>query len=131
MVVVDNSATAMTGFQPHAGTGETATGSPAPVVDIERLCSSLGVRVETCDPFNLRTPRKSPGLDRQEGGVRVLISRRNAPWSRPRGKRPPTGSMWTRKSAWGVLRLCPALHRTFKCPGLIWNQEKANPRLTK
>ncbi|HEX7372898.1 MAG TPA: thiamine pyrophosphate-dependent enzyme, partial [Thermodesulfobacteriota bacterium] len=29
MVVLDNSATAMTGFQPHAGTGETATGSPA------------------------------------------------------------------------------------------------------
>ncbi|MCK7485216.1 MAG: thiamine pyrophosphate-dependent enzyme [Bacillus subtilis] len=38
LVVLDNSATAMTGFQPHAGTGETAVGSPAPAIDIAKIC---------------------------------------------------------------------------------------------
>ena len=36
-VIVDNSATAMTGFQPHPGVGRAATGDPAPIVDMEAV----------------------------------------------------------------------------------------------
>jgi indolepyruvate ferredoxin oxidoreductase alpha subunit len=126
MVVMDNSATAMTGFQPHAGTGETATGSPAPVVDIEKLCSSLGVRVETCDPFNLQdTTEKVLDLIGQEGGVRVLISRRKCALVQAKGEKAAykvhvNPEKCTGESC-GCARLCT---RIFKCPGLIWNQEK-------
>ena len=43
----------MTGFQPHPGTGQNAMGESAPVVSIEAVCRSLGIRVEVCDPYDL------------------------------------------------------------------------------
>jgi indolepyruvate ferredoxin oxidoreductase alpha subunit len=126
MVVLDNSATAMTGFQPHAGTGETATGSPAPRVDIEKLCSSLGVQVETCDPFDLEdTTEKVLDLVNQEGGVRVLISRRKCALVKAKGEKAAhkvhVDPEKCKGEVCGCARLCT---RIFKCPGLIWNQEK-------
>jgi len=51
MVILDNSATAMTGFQPHPGTGMTATGKQGKAVPIEDICRAFGIRVEICDPF--------------------------------------------------------------------------------
>jgi len=126
MVVLDNSATAMTGFQPHAGTGETATGSPAPIVDIENLCRALGIRVETCDPFNLQdTMEKVLNLISEEGGVRVLISRQKCALVKAKEEKAkykvhvePEKCLG---ESCGCARLCT---RIFKCPGLIWNKEK-------
>jgi indolepyruvate ferredoxin oxidoreductase alpha subunit len=131
MVVLDNSATAMTGFQPHAGTGETAMGSPAPVVDIEKLCSSLGVQVETCDPFDLQdTMGKVLDLVSQEGGVRVLISRRKCALVKAKGEKAtykvrvdPEKCMG---ESCGCARICT---RIFKCPGLIWDKEKGKSQV--
>ena len=77
LLVLDNRATAMTGFQPHPGIGETATGEKTPVVDIEAVCRAMGVRVEVTDPFDLNgTTKKLLDLMRDDGGVRVLISKR-------------------------------------------------------
>jgi len=73
MLVLDNSATAMTGFQPHPGTGRTATGDQAPVLDIEAICRALGARVETADPFDLEAASQRPGRPpdtHNETGVR-------------------------------------------------------------
>ncbi|NWF56247.1 MAG: 4Fe-4S binding protein [Syntrophaceae bacterium] len=131
LVVLDNSATAMTGFQPHAGTGETATGSPAPAVDIEKLCSSLGVRVETCDPFDLQgTTEKVLDLINQEGGVRVLISRRKCALVKAKGEKAAykvrVDAEKCKGEACGCARLCT---RIFKCPGLIWNQAKGKSEI--
>jgi indolepyruvate ferredoxin oxidoreductase alpha subunit len=56
MVVLDNSATAMTGFQPHPGTGQTATGEDAIAVRAEDVARACGVQfVEVVDPFDLPT----------------------------------------------------------------------------
>ncbi|NLE07645.1 MAG: indolepyruvate ferredoxin oxidoreductase subunit alpha, partial [Dehalococcoidales bacterium] len=44
MVIMDNSATAMTGFQPHPGTGETATGEESPKIKIEDVARACGVQ---------------------------------------------------------------------------------------
>lgn len=46
MLILDNAATAMTGFQPHPGSKVDAAGNPAYAVDIESICRSLGIRVE-------------------------------------------------------------------------------------
>ena len=43
----------MTGFQPHPGTGATATGEVATAIDIATVCRALGVSVEIADPFDL------------------------------------------------------------------------------
>ncbi len=77
MVVLDNSATAMTGFQPHPGTGYTATGEEAPSLKIEDIARACGVKfVEVIDPFDLKK-----AIDTLEKAIRfegpaVVISRR-------------------------------------------------------
>ena len=43
VVVLDNHTTAMTGGQPHPGTGRTVTGEPAAVIDIAGLARACGV----------------------------------------------------------------------------------------
>jgi len=53
LVVLDNSTTAMTGHQPHPGTGFSVTGEIAAKISIEGLLSSLGLTaVEVCDPLD-------------------------------------------------------------------------------
>lgn len=54
LVILDNRTTAMTGGQEHPGTGKTLMGSPAPELDLVRLCEAVGVEsVVRVDPLNL------------------------------------------------------------------------------
>jgi indolepyruvate ferredoxin oxidoreductase alpha subunit len=77
LLLLDNSATAMTGFQPHPGTGRTATGKEAPVLDLKRICESLGARVEVADPFDISaTTDAMLELLQDKQGVKVLILKR-------------------------------------------------------
>jgi indolepyruvate ferredoxin oxidoreductase alpha subunit len=55
VAILDNSATAMTGFQPHPGTGHTATGEETTTVKIEDIARACGVKfVEVSDPLDLQ-----------------------------------------------------------------------------
>ncbi len=55
LVVLDNSTTAMTGHQPHPGTGVTMMGDVVNKVSIEQILKGIGaVAVETVDPLNLK-----------------------------------------------------------------------------
>ncbi len=52
VVVLDNRTTAMTGHQPHPGTGLTGMQKEVPPLDIEEVCKGLGVKyVKTVEPF--------------------------------------------------------------------------------
>jgi indolepyruvate ferredoxin oxidoreductase alpha subunit len=54
VVVLDNSTTAMTGLQPHPGTGDTMMGELSPKIDIATVLRGIGVgHVEKCDPMKL------------------------------------------------------------------------------
>jgi indolepyruvate ferredoxin oxidoreductase alpha subunit len=54
VVVLDNATTAMTGLQPHPGTGDTMMGEISTKVDIATVLRGLGVpHVEKCDPLQL------------------------------------------------------------------------------
>lgn len=69
IAVLDNSATAMTGHQPHPGTGLTGMQSPAEKVWIEKVAEGCGVKyVKVINPFKtreaaavLREALKQPG----------------------------------------------------------------------
>jgi indolepyruvate ferredoxin oxidoreductase alpha subunit len=77
LLLLDNSATAMTGFQPHPGTGETATGKDAPVIDLKAICEVFGAYVEVVDPFDVAaTVETLLRLLQKEKGVKVLILKR-------------------------------------------------------
>ena len=54
VVVLDNATTAMTGLQPHPGTGATMMGAVSQKVDIATVLRGIGVmHVEKCDPLKL------------------------------------------------------------------------------
>lgn len=54
LVILDNSTTAMTGHQPHPGTGKTMMGQVVEKIHMEKVLEGLGVEtVKTVDPLNL------------------------------------------------------------------------------
>ncbi len=56
ILLLDNSATGMTGGQDHAGTGRGIDGSETPKVDFAALCKSLGIkeeRIQTVNPYEM------------------------------------------------------------------------------
>jgi len=76
LIVLDNGVTAMTGFQPHPGTGYTATGEETVRVKPEDIAKACGVKfVVEFDPFDLKsaadTIEKAIAFD----GPAVVISR--------------------------------------------------------
>jgi len=131
LIILDNGATAMTGFQPHAGTGASAVGEPAPSVDPEGLCRSLGVRVEVADPFDLQdTTGKLLDVVQDDGRVRVLISRRKCALVRAREEKAAykvrVDSERCLGESCGCARLCT---RIFQCPGLVWDGESETAKI--
>jgi indolepyruvate ferredoxin oxidoreductase alpha subunit len=123
LVVLDNSGTAMTGFQPHPGTSIGADGKPLPALDIPKICEAMGARVEITDPFNSVEAKETiSNLLEDNGGVRVLILRQPCALSPgKKGKKAWNISVDQEKclaDSCGCNRLCT---RIFKCPGLIWD----------
>jgi indolepyruvate ferredoxin oxidoreductase alpha subunit len=132
-LILDNSATAMTGFQPHPGVGQAATGQPAPVIDMEALCRSIGASVEVCDPFDLDgLTRTLLRLMSEEGaGARVVIVRRECELVRGRKEKRAPYDMHVDQEKCvgdecGCNRLCI---RLFQCPGLIWDKEAGKAKI--
>ncbi len=77
IVVFDNGATAMTGFQPHPGTGVTATGEKTKKVNIEDIAKACGVEyVKVIDPYSVDESVKVVTEAMKQPGVSVIISRR-------------------------------------------------------
>jgi indolepyruvate ferredoxin oxidoreductase alpha subunit len=77
MVILDNSATAMTGFQPHPGTGSTAMGEETVQLKPEDIARACGVKfVEVIDPFDLKAAAKTIEKAIRFEGPAVVVSRR-------------------------------------------------------
>lgn len=124
LMLLDNSATAMTGFQPHPGTGQTATGHKAPILELGAICEALGAHVEVTDPFNVaETTEAILRLIQEEDGVKVLIARQECGLVRSRRQERLFNVHIDEErclgEACGCNRLCT---RVFKCPGLIWDR---------
>jgi indolepyruvate ferredoxin oxidoreductase alpha subunit len=124
LLVLDNSATAMTGFQPHPGLGIDAMGRAAPMVEIEAICRALGLQVQVGDPFEAETTIQTLlRLLRQDAGIKVLILRRScgllAAKHSPSDFTVRVDQERCLGEACGCNRLCT---RVFKCPGLAWDR---------
>ncbi|MBU0992133.1 MAG: indolepyruvate ferredoxin oxidoreductase subunit alpha [Proteobacteria bacterium] len=124
LLVLDNSATAMTGFQPHPGTGSTATGEDTEPVDLEALLRSLNIGVDVADPYETEASAQKIYALLQKKGPRVLIMKRKC--ALVQGKQ---GGFPYQMSvnhdvclgeSCGCGRYCT---RIFRCPGLIWDKE--------
>ncbi|MCW9034041.1 MAG: thiamine pyrophosphate-dependent enzyme [Rhodospirillales bacterium] len=56
LLLLDNTATGMTGGQDHAGTGRGIDGAEAPKIDFRKLVEALGIkpeRIRECSPYEL------------------------------------------------------------------------------
>ncbi len=76
LIILDNSTTAMTGHQPHPGTGRTMMGEIVEKVDIGNVLRGVGVKtVRTVDPLDLKNAVETVKLTAAEKGVRAIIFR--------------------------------------------------------
>lgn len=125
-IALDNSGTAMTGFQSHPGLDVNAMGEAVPRVDIAALCTALGAKVSRSDPFDLTTTRERlNGLIEDDQGVKVLILEQScalSPEKKGKGRyRMAVEEDLCRGGNCGCNRLCT---RIFRCPGLLWDRQK-------
>jgi indolepyruvate ferredoxin oxidoreductase alpha subunit len=130
LLILDNSATAMTGFQPHPGTGFTAMGTVTEPVDVEALCSSLKVHVEVADPFDMEGTAKTIYRLMRRSGPRVLVLKQKCALVQGReGGYPYTMKVDQQQclgEACGCGRYCT---RIFRCPGLIWDKDAGKAKI--
>jgi indolepyruvate ferredoxin oxidoreductase alpha subunit len=74
VILCDNATTAMTGFQPHAGSGINLYGKPAKRVDLEKLGQAIGVHVHHVEPYNIKATYETLKEAVEEEGVSVVVS---------------------------------------------------------
>ncbi len=124
LLILDNSATAMTGFQPHPGTGITAMGNRTDPVDVVTLCRSLGVEVQEADPYEMeKTAEKIYSLMNKTGPRVLVLHRKCALMQGREGGFPFKMEVDQEKclgEECGCGRYCT---RIFRCPGLIWDEK--------
>ena len=74
LVVLDNSTTAMTGHQPHPGTGKTIMGEVAAKISIRKILEGIGVeQIYEADPLNLPEAVRAVKEAAGQKGVRAVI----------------------------------------------------------
>jgi indolepyruvate ferredoxin oxidoreductase alpha subunit len=123
LVVLDNSGTAMTGFQPHPGLAVDATGKEVPAIDVVKVCEAMGATVRISDPFDPGKTQQSL-LDLFEiKGLKVLVLKQICALS-PEKKAKKRFEVSVDETVCigqgcGCNQLCT---RIFKCPGLNWDK---------
>lgn len=74
LIVLDNSTTAMTGHQPHPGTGHTALGEIVAKINIEQVLRGIGVQeVETVNPLEHEKAVSCVQRMADKPGVKAII----------------------------------------------------------
>jgi len=133
-VIMDNSATAMTGFQPHPGTGITAMGEHTRAISIESICRAIGgMRVEVVDPFDMKkTVDTLLDLMRdEESGGRVIIMRRQCELIRNREEKKLPYKVYVDPDKClgdecGCGRFCTT---GFNCTGISWDSKTGKAKI--
>ncbi len=125
-IVLDNSGTAMTGFQPHPGLTVSAMGQSIPSVDIAGICKAIGANVAISDPFDLEgTCKILNSFMADKGSLNVLIMRQICALSpEKKGKKifdVKVNEALCLGESCGCNRLCT---RIFRCPALTWDRSK-------
>ena len=74
LTVLDNSTTAMTGHQPHPGTGRTVMGEIVQKINIEQVLRGIGVsEIETVNPLDLNASVACVQKMTEKSGVKAII----------------------------------------------------------
>jgi len=121
VTILDNSTTAMTGHQPHPGTGQTATGEATIKVSLEDLARALGAGlVQTADPYDLQATVECFRKARDYPGLSVVIARQPCVIKARKGGKSRRSFM--------VSDTCKGCGKCveFGCPAIEFKDEKAS-----
>lgn len=119
LCVLDNSTTAMTGHQPHPGTGRTIMGDIVEAVSIENVLRGIGLTtVETINPLDLDHAVEVIRRVADEPGVKAIIFRSPCIVK----FRPSSGKSHVDPDKCIGCRRCI---RELGCPALVMDGEKA------
>jgi TPP-dependent indolepyruvate ferredoxin oxidoreductase alpha subunit len=117
VVILDNHVVAMTGHQPTPGSGKTAMGTDAKIIEIRDLARSLGVdKVEVVDPYDIERTTEVIREIIDYNGPSVIISERPCPL---KIKRDPA------REVLEVCNLCGVCVKAFGCPAISLGSERA------
>jgi indolepyruvate ferredoxin oxidoreductase alpha subunit len=116
-VILDNRATAMTGHQPHPGTGRSHGGRTTVAQDIESVLNAIGIEhIETVDPYNVKEATEAMRTAIEFDGLSAVISKRACPLELKKRKtlEPGTAAVDQTKCI-----KCYACVSMIACPALI------------
>jgi indolepyruvate ferredoxin oxidoreductase alpha subunit len=130
IVVLDNSGTAMTGFQPHPGLPVDVAGNEAPAIDVAKVCEAMGAVVRISDPFDIKKTQQTLFELFEIKGLKVLVLKQMCALS-PEKKAQKMFDVSVDETICigqncGCNQLCT---RIFKCPGLNWDKDKRVSRI--
>ena len=109
-VILDNRITGMTGHQQNPASGKNILGDPAPQLNLEKLCESIGAVVRVCDPQNLKEFTQILKEETNADHVSVVIARRPCALLDKRKKEPC--HIADCRNCGSCMKLgCPALQR--------------------
>ncbi len=122
LIVLDNSATAMTGFQPHPGTGLTAMGDEVKPMSIRAICEAMNCTVEEADPFEIEEATNLLTELMHRPGLKVLIMKQPCATLMAKSRKEKV-TVWVDQDkclgdACGCDRFCS---RVWGCPGNSWD----------
>jgi indolepyruvate ferredoxin oxidoreductase alpha subunit len=127
LIVVDNQTTAMTGHQPHPGTGITGMGAAGKPISIEGVARAIGVPfVRVIDPLKvkeaIRTIREALAFD----GPAVIVSRSPCTLQETMKKRQSGETIIPYEVDPDLCQGCRACTDKLGCPAAIWEGEHAS-----
>jgi len=133
VLVLDNLSTAMTGFQPHPGTGILITGEKSKQIIIEDLAKGLGVEfIRVFDPYNLENSIKTilEAINYTKGPT-LLIARQDCSILSTRAKQragEKVDCYMIDDTKCNQCRICTS---TFGCPAFFVDDETKEIRIMK
>lgn len=130
IVILDNSYTAMTGFQPDPVTGRVAMGGKAKKMDITEINRAIGAHVEESNPIlnykDAKEKFRSALKAYQEGKVSVMVFKHPCALqeNRETGKVGEGGRYTIDES---TCIDCSTCYQTLNCPAIFYDEEDGKP----
>jgi len=121
VVIAYNETTAMTGFQPHPGTGNNLTTKVNPM-EPGAVCAAMGAKVFRCNPYNMEETEKVLAEATAESGVKVVIAEALCYLKFGRDGR----ISYTKKDIAVDAEICNGCGlcvRTFGCPAIVLGED--------
>lgn len=134
IAILDNSYTAMTGFQPDPVTGKVAMGGKARSINIAKLTRAMGAHVEEANPvLNYQQAKekfKNALKAYQEGKVAVMIFKHPCALMERREKR-KVGEGGSYEIDTEACVDCGTCYQSLNCPAIFYDEKRGAPYIRK